>query len=104
MVTCMHQHVYMHVLELFLNFTCTYAYIFVCILFDASCCHISRKKLLSILQEGQEPPIIVFVNQKKVRSSVSEVFISCTVHFQGADVLARSLDKMGVSVCVCVSI
>ena len=38
-----------------------------------------RKKLLAILEEP-EPPIIVFVNQKK-----------------GADVLAKSLEKMGVS-------
>ena len=37
-----------------------------------------RKKLLSVLVEP-EPPIIVFVNQKK-----------------GADVLAKSLEKMGV--------
>ena len=41
-----------------------------------------RKKLLSILQEP-EPPIIVFVNQKK-----------------GADVLAKSLEKMGVNIHV----
>lgn len=39
-----------------------------------------RKKLLSLLNERLEPPIIIFVNQKK-----------------GADVLARSLEKMGVS-------
>ncbi|CAI7992347.1 Probable ATP-dependent RNA helicase DDX23 [Geodia barretti] len=38
-----------------------------------------RKKLLEILEEP-EPPIIVFVNQKK-----------------GADVLAKSLEKIGVS-------
>ena len=37
-----------------------------------------RKKLLSILEE-LEPPVIIFVNQKK-----------------GADVLAKSLEKMGV--------
>lgn len=36
-----------------------------------------RKKLLSILEAGIEPPIIIFVNQKK-----------------GADVLAKSLEKM----------
>ncbi|XP_014769614.1 probable ATP-dependent RNA helicase DDX23 [Octopus bimaculoides] len=36
-----------------------------------------RKKLLSILEAGTEPPIIIFVNQKK-----------------GADVLAKSLEKM----------
>ena len=40
-----------------------------------------RKKLISILDEGYEPPILIFVNQKK-----------------GADVLAKSLEKMGVSV------
>lgn len=39
-----------------------------------------RKKLLSLLSQRLEPPIIIFVNQKK-----------------GADVLARSLEKMGVS-------
>lgn len=38
-----------------------------------------RKKLLQLLSKGLEPPIIIFVNQKK-----------------GADVLARSLEKMGV--------
>lgn len=37
-----------------------------------------RKKLLSILQDGVDPPIIIFVNQKK-----------------GADVLAKSLEKVG---------
>ena len=39
-----------------------------------------RKLLLQLLSSGIEPPIIIFVNQKK-----------------GADVLARSLEKMGVS-------
>ena len=39
-----------------------------------------RKKLLELLGRGLEPPIIIFVNQKK-----------------GADVLAKSLEKMGVS-------
>lgn len=39
-----------------------------------------RKKLIEILNAGTEPPIIIFVNQKK-----------------GADVLAKSLEKMGVS-------
>ena len=39
-----------------------------------------RKKLLELLGRGLDPPIIIFVNQKK-----------------GADVLARSLEKMGVS-------
>ena len=38
-----------------------------------------RKKLVELLEEP-EPPIIIFVNQKK-----------------GADVLAKSLEKMGVS-------
>ena len=38
-----------------------------------------RKKLISLLSSGIDPPIIIFVNQKK-----------------GADVLARSLEKMGV--------
>lgn len=38
-----------------------------------------RKKLLAILEEQPEPPIIIFVNQKK-----------------GADVLAKSLEKIGV--------
>jgi len=37
-----------------------------------------KKKLLEILNTGAEPPIIIFVNQKK-----------------GADVLSRSLEKMG---------
>ena len=35
---------------------------------------------MNILNEGIEPPLIIFVNQKK-----------------GADVLAKSLEKMGVS-------
>ena len=39
-----------------------------------------RKKLLEILDQGFEPPILIFVNQKK-----------------GADVLAKSLEKIGVS-------
>lgn len=39
-----------------------------------------RKKLLTYLESGIEPPIIIFVNQKK-----------------GADVLAKSLEKKGVS-------
>lgn len=38
-----------------------------------------RKKLLSLLGSGIDPPIIIFVNQKK-----------------GADVLAKSLEKIGV--------
>ena len=38
-----------------------------------------RKKLVQILEQGIDPPIIIFVNQKK-----------------GADVLAKSLEKMGV--------
>lgn len=38
-----------------------------------------RKKLLAILEEEPDPPIIIFVNQKK-----------------GADVLAKSLEKIGV--------
>lgn len=37
-----------------------------------------RKKLVHLLEQGIEPPIIIFVNQKK-----------------GVDVLARSLEKMG---------
>ena len=45
-----------------------------------------RKKLLQLLGKGLEPPIIIFVNQKK-----------------GADVLARSLEKMGVCYLVCMS-
>ena len=39
-----------------------------------------RKKLLSILQRGITPPVLIFVNQKK-----------------GADVLARGLEKLGYS-------
>ena len=39
-----------------------------------------RKKLLHVLEVGLEPPVIIFVNQKK-----------------GADVLAKSLEKMGYS-------
>jgi len=42
------------------------------------CC---RKKLLEILQAGLDPPVLIFVNQKK-----------------GVDVLAKSLEKMGVGV------
>lgn len=38
-----------------------------------------RKKLVEVLERGVEPPIIIFVNQKK-----------------GADVLAKGLEKMGV--------
>ncbi|CAK9305121.1 unnamed protein product [Gordionus sp. m RMFG-2023] len=41
-----------------------------------------RKKLLDILDKGVEPPIIIFVNQKK-----------------GADILAKSLEKMGYLSC-----
>merc|ERR1712156_880454 len=37
-----------------------------------------RNKLISILNQGIDPPIIIFVNQKK-----------------GADVLAKSLEKQG---------
>lgn len=43
-----------------------------------------RKKLLEVLSNGFEPPIIIFVNQKK-----------------GCDVLAKSLEKMGVSNLEC---
>ena len=39
-----------------------------------------RKKLLALLGSGIDPPIIIFVNQKK-----------------GADVLSKSLEKVGVS-------
>ncbi|VEL15181.1 unnamed protein product, partial [Protopolystoma xenopodis] len=39
-----------------------------------------RKKLLSLLERGFEPPILIFVNQKK-----------------GADVLAKGLDRLGYS-------
>ncbi|CAL1288001.1 unnamed protein product [Larinioides sclopetarius] len=42
----------------------------------------NRKKLLEILAEGIEPPVIIFVNQKK-----------------GADVLAKGLEKMGYNAC-----
>ena len=42
-----------------------------------------RKKLLNILEAGITPPVLIFVNQKK-----------------GADVLAKSLEKMGVSRCL----
>ena len=38
-----------------------------------------RKKLLKLLSSGIDPPIMIFVNQKK-----------------GADVLSRSLEKVGV--------
>lgn len=41
-----------------------------------------RKKLVQVLEQGLEPPVIIFVNQKK-----------------GADVLAKSLEKMGYSAC-----
>lgn len=41
-----------------------------------------RKKLVSILEKGVDPPIIIFVNQKK-----------------GVDVLAKSLERMGFNSC-----
>lgn len=43
---------------------------------------VKRKKLLEILERGVEPPVIIFVNQKK-----------------GADVLAKGLEKMGFNAC-----
>ena len=39
-----------------------------------------RNKLMTILKQGITPPVLVFVNQKK-----------------GADVLAKGLEKLGVS-------
>lgn len=41
-----------------------------------------RKKLMEYLSRGLEPPIMIFVNQKK-----------------GADILAKSLEKLGYSAC-----
>ena len=41
-----------------------------------------RKKLVQVLEGGVEPPVMIFVNQKK-----------------GADVLAKGLEKMGYSAC-----
>ena len=41
-----------------------------------------RKKLMELLQRGLEPPVIIFVNQKK-----------------GADVLAKGLEKFGFNAC-----
>ncbi|XP_053961733.1 probable ATP-dependent RNA helicase DDX23 [Anastrepha ludens] len=41
-----------------------------------------RKKLMEILSKGIEPPVIIFVNQKK-----------------GADVLAKGLEKLGYNSC-----
>lgn len=41
-----------------------------------------RKKLMEILSRGVEPPVIIFVNQKK-----------------GADVLAKGLEKLGYNAC-----
>ena len=41
-----------------------------------------RKKLMEILQRGVDPPVIIFVNQKK-----------------GADVLAKGLEKFGFNAC-----
>merc|ERR1712179_331225 len=41
-----------------------------------------RNKLISILNSGIDPPILIFVNQKK-----------------GADVLAKGLEKMGYNAC-----
>ncbi|XP_001602070.1 probable ATP-dependent RNA helicase DDX23 [Nasonia vitripennis] len=41
-----------------------------------------RRKLMEILSRGVEPPVIIFVNQKK-----------------GADVLARGLEKLGYNAC-----
>ena len=52
----------------------------ICRLYMESYWFLCRKKLVNILEKGIEPPIIIFVNQKK-----------------GADVLAKSLEKMGVS-------
>ena len=51
-------------------------YLHTCLLIGCVC----RKKLVDILNAGIDPPIIIFVNQKK-----------------GADVLAKSLEKIGVS-------
>nr|XP_014096922.1 probable ATP-dependent RNA helicase DDX23 [Bactrocera oleae] len=44
--------------------------------------HDKRKKLMEILSKGIEPPVIIFVNQKK-----------------GADVLAKGLEKLGYNSC-----
>jgi ATP-dependent RNA helicase DDX23/PRP28 len=41
-----------------------------------------RKKLMELLARGVEPPVIIFVNQKK-----------------GADVLAKGLEKFGFNAC-----
>lgn len=41
-----------------------------------------RKKLMELLSRGVEPPVIIFVNQKK-----------------GADVLAKGLEKFGFNAC-----
>ncbi|XP_014239413.1 probable ATP-dependent RNA helicase DDX23 [Cimex lectularius] len=41
-----------------------------------------RKKLMELLNRGVEPPVIIFVNQKK-----------------GADVLAKGLEKLGYNAC-----
>uniref|UniRef100_A0A131YXF9 Probable ATP-dependent RNA helicase DDX23 n=1 Tax=Rhipicephalus appendiculatus TaxID=34631 RepID=A0A131YXF9_RHIAP len=41
-----------------------------------------RKKLVELLNRGVEPPVIIFVNQKK-----------------GADVLAKGLERMGFNAC-----
>uniref|UniRef100_A0A1B6F3I5 Probable ATP-dependent RNA helicase DDX23 n=2 Tax=Proconiini TaxID=565685 RepID=A0A1B6F3I5_9HEMI len=41
-----------------------------------------RRKLMELLSRGVEPPVIIFVNQKK-----------------GADVLARGLEKLGYNAC-----
>jgi ATP-dependent RNA helicase DDX23/PRP28 len=41
-----------------------------------------RKKLMELLSRGLEPPVIIFVNQKK-----------------GADVLAKGLEKLGYNAC-----
>lgn len=41
-----------------------------------------RKKLMEILKRGVDPPVIIFVNQKK-----------------GADVLAKGLEKFGFNAC-----
>lgn len=64
-----------------------------------------RNKLVEILERGFDPPIIIFVNQKKGTFS----FIHYQNHFfrsidvvkkkLGADILAKSLDKMGYSAC-----
>lgn len=66
---------YVHICQDSLEATCISIYAYKHTLF------VFRNKLLKILESNRNPPIIIFVNKKK-----------------GADVLAKGLEKMGVSI------